>query len=297
VVQEIKGKSLDIQWSMSAPTHTWIDSPEYVAGFREHIAPLQGTPFYSNLEFSYTDTARFDFFIEPVLRYASLTDKTVLDSGCGAGGLCIRLQLYYPRHVTAVELDPVQSRLAVQRLAALPNVTVVNSDAEQSGLPAASLDVVFSLHVIEHVPNANLYLDEIVRLLRPGGLLLLACPHRLWPLEAHTGLPLIHYLPRGPAKLLAHWLSRRKSISPNLAQRLETSTLYQHDFTYFRVHRMLKQAGLEILELNHPRFLLNGLERRGWRRTARLTASLPARPQTYLTGLPLKNIMAVCRKP
>jgi SAM-dependent methyltransferase len=49
---------------------------------------------------------------------------------------------------------------------------------EQIPLPAASLDVVYSSHVIEHLTNSEAlrFLGEIRRVLRPGGVIRLAVP-------------------------------------------------------------------------------------------------------------------------
>jgi len=57
-------------------------------------------------------------------------------------------------------------------------------------------DIVISNHVIEHVNNNKLHLNEIHRVLKLDGVVYLATPNRLWPWEVHYRLPLIHYLPK-----------------------------------------------------------------------------------------------------
>jgi 2-polyprenyl-3-methyl-5-hydroxy-6-metoxy-1,4-benzoquinol methylase len=46
------------------------------------------------------------------------------------------------------------------------------------GLPDASFDCVVSFQVIEHIQNDELFLQEIHRVLKPGGLALLTTPNR-----------------------------------------------------------------------------------------------------------------------
>lgn len=60
---------------------------------------------------------------------------------------------------------------------------------------ADSIDIVISNHVIEHVENNALHLQEISRVIKQTGIVYLATPNRLWPWEVHYRLPLLHYLP------------------------------------------------------------------------------------------------------
>jgi SAM-dependent methyltransferase len=45
--------------------------------------------------------------------------------------------------------------------------------------PAGSFDAVLGVQSIEHVPDARIVLDEVVRVLRPGGVAVLVTPNRL----------------------------------------------------------------------------------------------------------------------
>jgi 2-polyprenyl-3-methyl-5-hydroxy-6-metoxy-1,4-benzoquinol methylase len=47
-------------------------------------------------------------------------------------------------------------------------------------LESASFDVVLCYETIEHVPDPAVFLQEIARVLRPGGTLVLSTPNRLW---------------------------------------------------------------------------------------------------------------------
>ena len=64
--------------------------------------------------------------------------------------------------------------------------------------PSASVDVVLSQQVLEHVTDelVESYYSEEGRILKPGGIAFHEVPHRFVPFDAHTQTWFIHYLPR-----------------------------------------------------------------------------------------------------
>lgn len=63
-----------------------------------------------------------------------------------------------------------------------------------------SFDVAVSNHVVEHVPEQAVHLQELMRVLRPGGVLYLATPNKLWLRDPHYRLPFISWLPRSASQ-------------------------------------------------------------------------------------------------
>jgi 2-polyprenyl-3-methyl-5-hydroxy-6-metoxy-1,4-benzoquinol methylase len=101
-----------------------------------------------------------------------LRADVLVDVGCGTaafrGALGTRCQRY-------IGADAV-------RHASLPRdveFVSVNLDEGRVALPDASADVVTSLETIEHVENPRALVRELVRLLRPGGWLLVTTPNQL----------------------------------------------------------------------------------------------------------------------
>ncbi len=102
----------------------------------------------------------------------------VLDLGCGAGtDLLVAAQMTGPAgRVIGVDMTPAM----LERAAAgagemgLANVELYESLIESLPLADASVDVVISNGVIDLVPDKDAVLDEIDRVLRPGGRLQLA---------------------------------------------------------------------------------------------------------------------------
>jgi hypothetical protein len=105
--------------------------------------------------------------------------KVVLDAGCGVGWGSALLLSASARRVLGVDIDPgavadsrhraPAGRFAVADLAALP-------------MPSAGVDVVVCFEVLEHTADTDRTLDELVRVLRPGGLLFVSSPNpRVYP--------------------------------------------------------------------------------------------------------------------
>jgi SAM-dependent methyltransferase len=102
----------------------------------------------------------------------------VLDLGCGAGtDLLIAAQMTGPTgRVVGVDMTAAmlrQVRASAEEMG-LDNVDTHESLIESLPLEDASVDVVISNGVIDLVPDKDAVLDEIDRVLRPGGRLQLA---------------------------------------------------------------------------------------------------------------------------
>jgi hypothetical protein len=77
-----------------------------------------------------------------------------------------------------------------------PGLILLCGDARALPLKAGAVDFVYSHAVIEHVgsrANQAKFLTEALRVARKG--VLITTPNRWHPLETHTGLPFLHYLP------------------------------------------------------------------------------------------------------
>ena len=101
-------------------------------------------------------------------------------------------QMYpYPENVTCVGTED-GSHLS-QRYPGLSYRQVIPGDP----LPfrRAEFDVVFSNAVLEHVGSRRAQAAFVHELCRVGRSFYLTTPNRWFPIEHHTGLPLLHYLP------------------------------------------------------------------------------------------------------
>ena len=129
----------------------------------------------------------------------------VLDNGCGVGVYLARLKPL-AEFAVGLEFDRERARAAKARL---PDI--LSGRAERLPFPDASLDLILSHEVIEHVDDDRAALAEMVRVLRPpsedtpGGRLMLFAPNRGYPFETHGvylrgryhygNFPFVNYLP------------------------------------------------------------------------------------------------------
>ncbi|HET7275113.1 MAG TPA: class I SAM-dependent methyltransferase [Longimicrobiaceae bacterium] len=119
----------------------------------------------------------------------------VLDLGSGYGTTALELARIC-EHVTGMEpalalFDESNRRL---RASGLTNVEFRNEGVDQLK-GEDTFDLIVLDNVYEHLPRQADALGAITRALRPGGALYLLTPNRLWPIEAHYGLPFLSYLP------------------------------------------------------------------------------------------------------
>lgn len=124
----------------------------------------------------------------------------ILVDGCGVGSYLFRLM---GDAQLAVGLDIEHERALEAHQKA---TSVLCGNGEILPLPEAAFDLVLSHEVIEHVGDDQAALAEIVRVLKPGGRLVLFCPNRGYPFETHGiywrgkyhfgNIPLVNYLPR-----------------------------------------------------------------------------------------------------
>jgi len=102
----------------------------------------------------------------------ALSGQHVLEVGCGRGvGAEVILDRLGAAKVTAFDLDESMVELARKRLHARP-VSLSVGDVCAIAEPTGSVDTVVDFGIIHHVPDWQLSLAEIARVLRPGGLLL-----------------------------------------------------------------------------------------------------------------------------
>jgi tocopherol O-methyltransferase len=116
--------------------------------------------------------------IEELLRWATVQSPTdILDVGCGIGGSSLYLAEKFNARATGITLSPVQAARAQARSQAAglgDRTQFLVADALAMPFADNSFDLVWSLESGEHMPDKHQFLQECYRVLKPGGLLLMA---------------------------------------------------------------------------------------------------------------------------
>lgn len=172
-------------------------------------------------------------------------DKAALDFGCGLGRTARALARRFDRCV-GVDISEEMVRRARELNASQENLSfVVNRSDDLSSFQDASFDLAYSSIVLQHLPSEDAvrsYLGELVRVLRPGGLLLFQLP---------SAMPLAVRLQ--PRRTL-YRLLRRLGLSPRfLYWRLGLHPMSMLALPRGRVERALAQAGAEIARVREER--------------------------------------------
>src|SRR6185436_10488872 len=111
--------------------------------------------------------------------YRRLADRCigrdVLEAGSGEG-YGADLIADVARHVIGLDYD--DSAVAHVR-ARYPRVDMRQGNLAELPLPSASIDVVVNFQVIEHLWDQGHFVAECLRVLRPGGVLLMSTPNRI----------------------------------------------------------------------------------------------------------------------
>ncbi len=124
--------------------------------------------------------AKLDFVEEMAIwaGCAEKTPRTVLDVGCGIGGASRHLAKGFGEgtSVTGITLSPKQvaraTELAEQQGVRNADFRVMNALAMD--FPDNSFDLVWACESGEHMPDKKKYVEEMVRVLKPGGTLVIA---------------------------------------------------------------------------------------------------------------------------
>ena len=109
------------------------------------------------------------------------TNATVLDIGTGTGSNLRMLREEEYRNVTGIDLNP----LAVNYCLAKGFTSVLSGDATRLPFAEGQFDIVLATDTIEHIDDDRKALQEIHRVLVPGGHALIVVPAfaSLWGLQ------------------------------------------------------------------------------------------------------------------
>ena len=164
----------------------------------EYMKPFHGSFAYQTISDGHLDISRFYPLMQAVTAYKPMEGATILSSGCGSAGdmyACLELGAV---EAYGIEVDEKLLRLARARFQDTRYTGQVDLrlyDGFVLPYPDGLFDIITSFHVIEHTQNSTLYLTELFRVLKPGGILFLDVPNRYYYREQHTQMRFINLPP------------------------------------------------------------------------------------------------------
>jgi SAM-dependent methyltransferase len=161
-------------WERHPMRYDWkggIPYPEFSKEFYTEI----DRRFFSAVElYAPCKKIPFDWLID----FDSLKTRDVLEIGVGNGSHA-QLLAGHARSFTGIDLTEYAVKSTAERMRVLGLAgTVLRMDAEQMQFPGNSFDLIWTWGVIHHSANTRKILEEMHRVLRPGGEALVMVYHR-----------------------------------------------------------------------------------------------------------------------
>jgi ubiquinone/menaquinone biosynthesis C-methylase UbiE len=154
----------------------------------------------------------------------------VLEIGCGKGRMLSFLNKQ-GLEVTGLDLDADALR---QCRESFPNLQVHQGSGDDLPFPNEAFDLVLSFDVFEHIKDSNKHLQEVIRVLKPGGQYLLQTPNK-W-----TNVPF---------EILRHWKKYR--MGPVAGYR-ELTKEHCALHNYWELQRRFSDNGFSVTIIDIP---------------------------------------------
>ncbi len=217
--------------------------------------------------------------LKPYLVAKECVKGDLLEVGCGEGR---GIELLLPSLSSFTAIDKIESAVALLR-SRFPQGKFVSGNLPPLPFEDNAFDSVVSFQVIEHIQDDLLFLKEIYRVLRPGGLALITTPNRLmslsrnpWHVREYTAGELTRLAQTifqsvemkgvgGNEKVMTYHNQNRKSVDRmmqwdifDLQHRLPASILrIPYDIMNRRNRNKLRQGADELVSgISHEDYLI-----------------------------------------
>jgi len=178
---------------------------------------------------------------------ANLISGTVLEIGSGEGYGIMELA---PKAEHYIAIDKYETLIS-DELKERNNITFIQSEVPPlKGIKDESVDFVVSFQVIEHIKNDELFLQEIHRVLKPGGKAILTTPNIFMSLS------------RSPWHIREYSPAQMKEILSSLFENIELKGVFGNDkvMDYYKKNKesVEKITRFDIFKMQYwlPRWLL-----------------------------------------
>lgn len=180
--------------------HNWeiFRHKEYTNASKEYQAEIRQLSSQSRYDYE-TERCFFDIYF-PQMDCSEFFNASILEIGSYTGGSLVKwVERYGFSSAQGIDINPIFAE-AANSFAKEKGVNASFDTGYAESLPYldASFDYIVSYDVFEHVRDIELVMNECLRVLKPGGKLLVVFPPFFQPLEAHltlvTNVPALHWI-------------------------------------------------------------------------------------------------------
>ncbi len=169
---------------------------------------------------------------EYVVNNLDLHKKNVVEIGCGRGGGATYLARYHgPISYTGIDLSKSAINWCKEHHT-LPNIAWKQGSASRIPMPNKSTDIVVNVESSHCYPSMDLFLEEVMRILKPGGHLAF-CDLR----DTHSLDKLNEQIDKSGLKII-----RQENITQNIVEALDKMSDSRIEGIDKKVPRLLKKA-------------------------------------------------------
>lgn len=185
-----------------------------------------------------------------LLLIPDLPKRMILDLGSGSGGFLIEST---KRGWSAVglELNKIKIEKAYdEALNGGVKIDIKQGVAENIPFDNNSFDFINVSEVIEHVHNPKKTLEEVSRVMRPGGIAYISVHNRFGVWDTHFRIYFLGWLPRWVGKKYITLLNKDRDYE-NMPDSQRINEM--HYFTYKRFSQLAQESGFGVLDIREGR--------------------------------------------
>ncbi|MFZ0455217.1 MAG: class I SAM-dependent methyltransferase [Ignavibacteriaceae bacterium] len=187
-------------------------------------------------------------FVKSIIeKYVICENLSVLDLGSGEGGTSVVFS--EQNQVFGYDLNLIRLERQKNNSA---NYHKINGDALKLSFRDNSFHLIILQDVIEHLTDSKLLINEVVRVLKPDGLVYISTPNKYSILnfiaDPHWGLPFVSILKR--EKIRKYFLKyfRKNEINRNdIPELLSLNDIYEYLGNYFEITLETRHSAERLL--------------------------------------------------
>ena len=146
--------------------------------------------------------------------FNDISSFNLLDIGSSTGIMTNEYSKHF-RDVTGVDLDTKAVQYSINKYKN-HNLKFICSPIEEINIPDSFFDVITCSQIYEHVPSDKKLMEDIFRLLKPGGVCYFAAGNRFKIIEPHYKLPFLSFLPKKVANVYIRIFTKQDFYYENL---------------------------------------------------------------------------------